>query len=103
MTLDAISKDLCVREQQKVLPKQITVAREALPVYQYRQQIIDVIEKNPVVMVKGATGSGKSTQVSTVPTNIYRLTSMFQVCQFLLEAYIRDGRGANCNVCYKPL
>lgn len=37
--------------------------RKSLPIYAYRQYIIDTIEANQVVVISGDTGSGKTTQV----------------------------------------
>lgn len=45
-------------------------------------QIVEMIETNRVVVIKGATGSGKTTRVP----------------QFLLNHYIRNGFGSNCNI-----
>jgi ATP-dependent RNA helicase A len=56
--------------------------RSALPVSSFRTQILDVVQKNPVVIIRGATGCGKTTQIP----------------QMLLEAYIESGRGAHCNI-----
>jgi HrpA-like RNA helicase len=39
------------------------VGRQRLPVASYKQQIIDIIQQNQVVVLSGATGSGKSTQI----------------------------------------
>ncbi|KAL9186787.1 hypothetical protein ACHAXT_010507 [Thalassiosira profunda] len=39
------------------------VTRAKLPVAAHKQRILDTIEANPVVVLSGATGSGKSTQV----------------------------------------
>ena len=38
-------------------------SRQALPIWTYRRNILEAIEKNQVVIVCGATGCGKSTQV----------------------------------------
>lgn len=46
------------------------------------EQIVDIVEKNRVVVIKGATGSGKTTRVP----------------QFLLDHYIKQLRGAECNI-----
>jgi len=35
-----------------------------LPIYQFKQQIVDLITKNPFSIITGETGSGKSTQIS---------------------------------------
>jgi HrpA-like RNA helicase len=37
--------------------------RQRLPVASYKQQILDIIQQNQVVVLSGATGSGKSTQI----------------------------------------
>lgn len=37
---------------------------------------------NPVIVIRGKTGCGKTTQVP----------------QFILDSFIKDGRGANCNI-----
>ncbi|GMH71901.1 hypothetical protein TL16_g05777 [Triparma laevis f. inornata] len=37
--------------------------REGLPVFGFRQKLLDTIRENPVVVVEGETGSGKTTQV----------------------------------------
>lgn len=34
-----------------------------LPIYEYRQQILSEIQKNVIVVLEGATGCGKTTQV----------------------------------------
>jgi len=36
----------------------------SLPIVQYEEKIIETVERNPVVVVIGETGSGKSTQLS---------------------------------------
>ncbi len=41
------------------------------------------IEKNPVIIVRGATGCGKTTQLP----------------QYILESYLESGKGAFCNIC----
>jgi pre-mRNA-splicing factor ATP-dependent RNA helicase DHX16 len=43
-------------ERKKVSMKEI---RESLPVYQYRQALLDAIAQHPVVIIVGETGSGK--------------------------------------------
>lgn len=35
-----------------------------LPIVRFEEKIIETVEKNPVVVVIGETGSGKSTQLS---------------------------------------
>lgn len=56
--------------------------REALPVKQFEEQILDAIHKNPVIIIRGATGCGKTTQVP----------------QYILDEFILNGRAAECNI-----
>ncbi|XP_072125835.1 ATP-dependent RNA helicase TDRD9 isoform X1 [Mobula birostris] len=51
-----------------------------LPIAKYREQLINLIENNSVVIIQGATGSGKSTQLP----------------QYILEYYLR--KNAFCNI-----
>lgn len=81
MTLEQISERLLEEEEMTSISDGIRTVREKLPVYQIRGKIVEAVEKNPVVLVKGATGCGKSTQV----------------CQYLLEEYVRSGKGAHFN------
>ena len=37
--------------------------RESLPIWQYKDKIIEAVNQNQVVIVAGDTGCGKSTQV----------------------------------------
>jgi len=34
-----------------------------LPIFQYREQILETVRKNPICVILGETGSGKTTQV----------------------------------------
>lgn len=61
--------------------------RKQLPAYTMRQQIVELIEGNQVVVISGETGSGKTTQVP----------------QFILDSYIESGKGSLCKViCTQP-
>ncbi|KAF7634499.1 hypothetical protein Mgra_00006070 [Meloidogyne graminicola] len=81
--LERISDDLLMKEKYKQIPTQIVKTRESLPVFNYRGHIIKSVNEHPVVLIKGSTGCGKSTQV----------------CQYLLESFLLDKRGADFN-CY---
>lgn len=37
-----------------------------LPILQFEEKIVETVEKNPVVVIIGETGSGKSTQLSQI-------------------------------------
>ncbi|MBP5552670.1 MAG: ATP-dependent RNA helicase, partial [Spirochaetales bacterium] len=39
---------------------------KSLPVYQHRQQILDALEQNQVIIVESPTGSGKTTQIPII-------------------------------------
>lgn len=61
--------------------------REELPINQHRPEILNMVTDNPIAVVVGATGSGKTTQVP----------------QMFLEAASEMGQGAACNViCTQP-
>uniref|UniRef100_A0A914H0Z7 RNA helicase n=1 Tax=Globodera rostochiensis TaxID=31243 RepID=A0A914H0Z7_GLORO len=83
-TLERISHDLLSRETVKKIPATLTSLRRRLPVFQHREEIVNAVEQNSVVFIKGATGCGKSTQI----------------CQYLLETHLNQNKGAlfNCFV-----
>uniref|UniRef100_A0A8C3TBG8 RNA helicase n=1 Tax=Chelydra serpentina TaxID=8475 RepID=A0A8C3TBG8_CHESE len=56
--------------------------RETLPVKKFETEILDAIHQSPVVVIRGATGCGKTTQVP----------------QYILDEYIRNGKAAECNI-----
>lgn len=61
--------------------------RRKLPSYEMRDQVMDTILANQVVLISGATGCGKTTQVG----------------QFILDDMVSRGRGAECNIiCTQP-
>ncbi len=59
--------------------EQIQSAREQLPCYMHEQEFIECVRKNDIVMLSGATGSGKTTQIP----------------QFLLEEFIGGDKRGN--------
>lgn len=58
------------------------VERDQLPVKQFEEVILSTINSNPVVLIRGATGCGKTTQVP----------------QFILDCLIKGGRASDCNI-----
>ncbi|XP_006872619.1 PREDICTED: ATP-dependent RNA helicase A-like [Chrysochloris asiatica] len=56
--------------------------REVLPVKKFESEILDAISQNSVVIIRGATGCGKTTQVP----------------QFILDDFILNDRAAECNI-----
>uniref|UniRef100_A0ABM5GMB6 ATP-dependent RNA helicase DHX30 n=2 Tax=Pogona vitticeps TaxID=103695 RepID=A0ABM5GMB6_9SAUR len=53
-----------------------------LPVDSHKEAILSAMEQNPVVVIAGDTGCGKTTRIP----------------QLMLEHYILEGRGAQCNM-----
>ncbi|CAH1239477.1 DHX36 [Branchiostoma lanceolatum] len=61
--------------------------REKLPSYNMRQELLQLVHKNQVVVISGETGCGKTTQVA----------------QFILDDMIERGQGSLCHViCTQP-
>ncbi|RUS82449.1 hypothetical protein EGW08_009795, partial [Elysia chlorotica] len=85
-TLEDISKDLYnglqrqYEEDQNL--NQLLERRAALPVYGSSQHILQQIQQNQVVLIRGETGCGKTTQVP----------------QFILDQMIKAGQGAHCGI-----
>ncbi|XP_054835907.1 ATP-dependent RNA helicase A isoform X2 [Eublepharis macularius] len=65
------------QELQKILQE-----RETLPVKKFEREILEAIHQNSVVIIRGATGCGKTTQVP----------------QYILDEHIYSGRAAECNI-----
>ncbi|KAL1440712.1 hypothetical protein MTO96_009260 [Rhipicephalus appendiculatus] len=86
----ALDERLCQNMQAKVQSREYQSMldfRKKLPAYTMREEIIEVIEKNRVVVISGETGSGKTTQVP----------------QFILDSYIEKGLGSLCKIiCTQP-
>ncbi|CAK6980770.1 ATP-dependent RNA helicase A, partial [Scomber scombrus] len=57
-------------------------AREQLPVKQFEDEIMAAVDSSPVVIIRGATGCGKTTQVP----------------QYILDRFIKGGRASDCNI-----
>lgn len=53
-----------------------------LPIETYKDQIINAIENNQVVLIKGDTGCGKTTQVP----------------QYIMDSFAKRGEATNCNI-----
>ena len=66
--MESISEDLRRTHQFKIEHELKTRydERQRLPVFVYRQQILDQIRRNNVILIRGATGCGKTTQVFTI-------------------------------------
>ncbi|RVD87583.1 uncharacterized protein DFL_001808 [Arthrobotrys flagrans] len=67
--------------------EEMRTKRADLPMNQHAAQVLDIVKNNPVSIIVGATGSGKTTQVP----------------QILLEDAVKAGEGALCNIiCTQP-
>lgn len=61
--------------------------REKLPAFGSRQNILEMIDAHQVILVKGETGSGKTTQIP----------------QFILDQAMLQGKGSDCRIiCTQP-
>ncbi|XP_071443842.1 dosage compensation regulator mle isoform X2 [Hetaerina americana] len=85
-TMDQISDDLSnsfkEEMQNNTRLQEMVKKRRELPVYNSMSVIMEAINENPVVIIRGNTGCGKTTQV----------------CQYILDDYIQSGQGAACNI-----
>ncbi|KZC09251.1 Dosage compensation regulator [Dufourea novaeangliae] len=86
MSLEQLSDDL-LHEQRERLQQDSSLQksikdRSTLPVFSMKTEIMTAINENPVIIIRGNTGCGKTTQV----------------CQFILDDYIASGQGAFCSV-----
>ncbi|XP_034231091.1 ATP-dependent DNA/RNA helicase DHX36-like [Thrips palmi] len=62
-------------------------ARKKLPSFKMQESILDLVNKNQVVVISGETGCGKTTQVA----------------QFILDDYIMRNEGSLCRIlCTQP-
>lgn len=61
---------------------QMLEGRHQLPISVSHDEVINAVEENQVVIIRGETGSGKTTQVP----------------QYILDYYIHHHRGAYCNI-----
>ncbi|XP_060088403.1 ATP-dependent RNA helicase A isoform X1 [Heteronotia binoei] len=62
--------------------RKILQERDTLPVKKFEREILEAIHQNSVVIIRGATGCGKTTQVP----------------QYILDEFIYSGRAAECNI-----
>lgn len=67
--------------------KSMIKARQSLPAWKKKEEILQLVKNNQVVLVTGETGSGKSTQV----------------VQFVLDELLLEGEGSSANIiCTQP-
>ncbi|KAG6851057.1 hypothetical protein H0H93_002949 [Arthromyces matolae] len=84
------SKKLLTRHQNYLADpsmERMRKTRMSLPVVALADDVVNHIHNNDVTICMAATGSGKTTQIP----------------QLILDSFIKDGRGAKCNiVCTQP-
>uniref|UniRef100_A0AAQ6AIT1 ATP-dependent RNA helicase DHX29 n=1 Tax=Amphiprion ocellaris TaxID=80972 RepID=A0AAQ6AIT1_AMPOC len=91
--------------------------REQLPVFQHRHRVLEALQRHPVVVVAGETGSGKSTQIpqflleelltggkatqscNIVVTQPRRISAMSLACRVSQEMGCEDGPGSKSSLC----
>uniref|UniRef100_A0A673C9W6 ATP-dependent RNA helicase DHX29 n=1 Tax=Sphaeramia orbicularis TaxID=375764 RepID=A0A673C9W6_9TELE len=106
------SKELLMKQRKSLL-----VEREQLPVFQHRHRVLEALQRHPVVVVAGETGSGKSTQIpqflleelltggkAPQPCNIVvtqprRISAMSLACRVSQELGCEDGPGSKSSLC----
>jgi len=47
----------------------IDIQRKRLPIFQYREHVMFLLERHQIIILIGETGSGKSTQVNIININ----------------------------------
>uniref|UniRef100_H3BYW4 ATP-dependent RNA helicase DHX29 n=1 Tax=Tetraodon nigroviridis TaxID=99883 RepID=H3BYW4_TETNG len=110
-------KELLKRLKKSPLAQKLQAEREQLPVFQHRRRILEALQRHPVVVVAGETGSGKSTQIpqflleelltggcEAKPCNIVvtqprRISAMSLACRVSQELGCEDGPGSKSSPC----
>lgn len=70
------------RRQNDAEYRQFLEFRDKLPIAAMRSEIMTAINENPVVIIRGNTGCGKTTQIA----------------QYILDDYISSGQGGYANI-----
>jgi HrpA-like RNA helicase len=69
-----ISQDLWQRQERHMLSEGYQKAleeRKSLPIYAFKNALMEALYTHSVVVVRGNTGSGKTTQVTILLSNIW--------------------------------
>ncbi|KAH8338766.1 hypothetical protein KR074_004162, partial [Drosophila pseudoananassae] len=86
ISIDDLSADfersLRDRRQNDSEYRQFLEFRDKLPIAAMRSEILSAINENPVVIIRGNTGCGKTTQIA----------------QYILDDYISSGQGGYANI-----
>ncbi|XP_056266450.1 LOW QUALITY PROTEIN: ATP-dependent RNA helicase A [Pseudoliparis swirei] len=85
-TAEQISRDLqeelLLQQEHDLNLQKILSEREQLPVRRFQEEVLSLVQAHAVVLVRGPTGCGKTTQVP----------------QYILDSFIRGGRASDCNI-----
>ena len=50
-------------EKEKLIKNEIQQEKKNLPIYEYKEKILELIKTNKILIIEGETGSGKTTQI----------------------------------------
>jgi len=97
--MESISEDLRRAEQYKSENefKYRLQERQNLPVFNYRQQILEQIKSHNVILIRGATGCGKTTQVISFKSFFFYI-NLIKIPQYIIDDAIEHNQGAFCNI-----
>uniref|UniRef100_A0A3Q3CKM4 ATP-dependent RNA helicase DHX29 n=1 Tax=Haplochromis burtoni TaxID=8153 RepID=A0A3Q3CKM4_HAPBU len=111
------ARELLLKLKKSPLARKLQAEREQLPVFQHRHRVLEALQRHPVVVVAGETGSGKSTQIpqflvedlltggtAAQPCNIVvtqprRISAMSLACRVSQELGCEDGPGSKSSLC----
>ncbi|XP_041667753.1 ATP-dependent RNA helicase DHX29 [Cheilinus undulatus] len=111
------SRELFQKLKKSSLAQKLQAEREQLPVFQHRHRVLEALQRHPVVVVAGETGSGKSTQIpqflleelltgskepkpcNIVVTQPRRISAMSLASRVSQEIGCEDGPGAKSSLC----
>ncbi|XP_030598748.1 ATP-dependent RNA helicase DHX29 [Archocentrus centrarchus] len=111
------ARELLLKLKKSQLALKLQAEREQLPVFQHRHRVLEALQRHPVVVVAGETGSGKSTQIpqflledlltggtTAQPCNIVvtqprRISAMSLACRVSQELGCEDGPGSKSSLC----
>ncbi|KAJ4920737.1 hypothetical protein JOQ06_024568 [Pogonophryne albipinna] len=111
------ARELLMKLRKSPLAQKLKLEREQLPVFQHRHRVLEALQRHPVVVVAGETGSGKSTQIpqflleelligcpAARPVNIVvtqprRISAMSLACRVNQEQGCEDAPGSKSSLC----